>query len=200
MTHATATTQFESAASLHSMGAIVATQDPAIPGKFLNYVATHEQDIAQGSVKLELSEESKRSLAAAQTMAKPDRKLEAMQAMSPTAKTSQAQKAGIELRNAMMLRQTGRRPDHFAALKAMGTAKPPIAAPKPQPIAVKPVVPTETIMPIGQMKNTNKPNHTSLRLIAANPAAPKKSPAPQPTLAQRQKYWSRSTGYACQLG
>ena len=182
----TATNQFESAASLHSMGAIVATQNPAMPGKFLNYVATHEQDITQGSVKLELSDESKRSLTAAETAAKPDKKLA-------------AQKTGTDLRNAMMLRQMGRRPDHFAALKAINNARTPVAAPKPQPVAVKPVVSTETIMPIGQMQNTNKPNRSSLRLIASNPAAPKPH-APQPTLADRQKYWSRSAGYACQLG
>jgi hypothetical protein len=177
----------------------VTSWENPVTKQIINFRVSGDQDMSSGYVHATPSDYARRmDIRRQDVRSKQINHYAALQQGSPTAKlgpSASVQARGMQQQNALILR--ARRSGLFSSLKTQPIAPKaePKAAPQPAPTAM----PQSMVVAVGTIAA-----RASLRVVASNDA-PTKTNAPaakpqQPTLAQRQRYWSRSAGYACNLG
>lgn len=151
-------TQFESAANLHTAGAVIAVADPSDPRNPIIYTAG-SQDTSNGHIVLHMSSHSQRIQAHKAEMDKPraSKKYEALAGLSHGAKPGQKAAA---LQMGGMNRYTSMYNNRASLRSEAPTAKP---APKQAP---RPAVPHTMTMTANQLNAPRKPQTPKSHTLA----------------------------------
>jgi hypothetical protein len=166
----TAATQYQTAGSLLSMGAVA----PAFGG--FNYLPVGQN--VGGTVELKLEDSALRLIAHKEYEARREQKLK--NSIAPTGRTAQPARAAALQKRGIghyreLLAQRDRKPGRYAALNAA-----PKAAPKPAPAIM--AVPVTKLMQVGQLSanptRQPSPQRAGLRLVASNATKPQAKTAP----------------------